>query len=434
MMQKFFHFKELGTNYKTEILAGITTFLTMAYIIVVNPAILEAAGIPKGPSMTATILSAAFGTLIMGLIAKRPFAIAPYMGENAFIAFTVVKVLGYTWQAALGAIFLAGVVFTILTLLRVRGWLAESIPVNLKYAFAVGIGLFLAFIGLNETGIVTIGVPGAPVSLGTLSKPEVLLAILGFSIMAFLTIKKIHGAIIIGIVSVTAVSIAAGITPVPSAIIGFPPSIGETFCKLDIAGVLSVNSLPVILIVFIMAFVDTIGTLIGLSARAGFLDAKGNLPQLEKPMLADALANIAAPLFGTTTAGAYIESAAGIEEGGRSGFTSVVVSILFLLALFATPYLTSTPAFAYGPALILIGCFMLKPVTNLNFSDYTELVPSFLTISLISFSYNIGVGITAGLIVYPILKTLSGRVKEVPAGLWIMAVLSLLFFIVYPYR
>jgi AGZA family xanthine/uracil permease-like MFS transporter len=433
-MHDYFRFKELGTSYKTEILAGITTFLTMAYIIVVNPAILEAAGIPKGPSMTATILSAAFGTLIMGFIARRPFAVAPYMGENAFIAYTVVKVLGYTWQAALGAIFLAGILFTILTLLRIRGWLAESIPQNLKYAFAAGIGLFLAFIGLNETGIITIGVPGAPVSLGTLSKPEVLLAILGFSVMTILTIKKVHGAIIIGIISVTTISILSGFTPIPKAIIGLPPSISDIFFKFDVKAVLSVKALPVILIVFIMAFVDTIGTLIGLSARAGFLDARGNLPQIEKPMLADALANIAAPLFGTTTAGAYIESAAGIEEGGRSGFTSVVVAILFLLALFATPFLTSTPAFAYGPALILIGCFMLKPVTHLNFTDYTELVPSFLTISLISFSYNIGVGITAGLIVYPLLKTLSGRVKEVPAGLWIMATLSLLFFIVYPYK
>lgn len=433
-MHRYFKFEELGTSYRTEILAGITTFLTMAYIIVVNPAILEAAGIPKGPSMTATILSAAFGTLIMGLLAKRPFAIAPYMGENAFIAFTVVKVLGYSWQAALGAIFLAGVVFTVLTVLRVRGWLAEAIPLNLKYAFAVGIGLFLAFIGLNEVGIVTIGVPGAPVGLGKLSNPTALLAIAGFLLISVLTVKRIHGALVIGILAVTAASVALGLTPLPHGLVSLPPSILPILGQLDIAGAFSVKAIPVVLIVFIMAFVDTIGTLIGLSARAGFLDEKGNLPDVEKPLLADALANIVAPILGTTTTGAYIESASGIEEGGRTGFTSVVVAALFLLALFFTPLLTITPAHAYGPVLILIGVFMIKPVSRLDFDDFTELVPAFLTIALISFTYNIGVGITAGLIVYPLLKLVTGRVKEVPTALWFLAAVSLLFYVVYPYH
>lgn len=433
-MHRYFDFSRHGTNYRTEILAGITTFLTMAYIIIINPAILEAAGIPKGPSMTATILSAAFGTLIMGIIAKRPFAIAPYMGENAFIAFTVVKVLGYTWQAALGAIFLSGVLFTILTLLKIRGWLAEAIPLNLKYAFAVGIGLFLTFIGLNEVGIVTLGVPGAPVSLGKLCDTNVLLAIFGFVIMAILTVKRVHGALIIGILSITVISIVLGMTPIPKSVIGLPPSLSPIFGKLDIAGVLSLKALPVVLIVFIMAFVDTIGTLIGLSARAGFLDAKGNLPDVEKPMLADAIANMIAPILGTTTTGAYIESASGIEEGGRTGFTSIIVALLFLCALFLTPILTVTPPCAYGPVLIIIGCFMIKPVAKLNFDDYTELIPAFLTIALISFSYNIGVGITAGLIIYPLLKTVSGRIKEVPVAMWFLTGISLLFFIVYPYR
>lgn len=433
-MHRYFDFSGHGTGYRTEIRAGITTFLTMAYIIIVNPAILEAAGIPKGPSMTATILSAAFGTLIMGIIAKRPFAIAPYMGENAFIAFTVVKVLGYSWQTALGAIFLSGVLFTILTVLKIRGWLAGAIPLNLKYAFAVGIGLFLTFIGLNETGIVTLGVPGAPVSLGNLGNVNVLLALIGFALMALLTVKRVHGALIIGILSITVLSIIIGVTPLPQSIVGLPPSLSPIFGKLDIAGALSLKALPVVLIVFIMAFVDTIGTLIGLSARAGFLDNNGNLPDVEKPMLADAVANMIAPILGTTTTGAYIESAAGIEEGGRTGFSSIVVAGLFLLALFLTPLLTVTPAHAYGPVLIVIGCFMIKPAARLNFDDYTELIPAFLTIALISFSYNIGVGITAGLIAYPLLKTASGRIREVPAALWFLAAMSLLFYLVYPYR
>ena len=433
-MKHYFQFEKNGTGYRQELLAGLTTFLTMAYIIVVNPAILEAAGIPKGPSMVATIHSAAFGTLIMGVIAKRPFGIAPYMGENAFIAFTVVKVLGYSWQAALGAIFLAGVVFTILTLLKVRGWLAEAIPLNLKYAFAVGIGLFLTFVGLGEIGVVTLGVPGAPVSLGNLRSLPTLLGIGGFLLTAILHVRKVRGSLILGILAVTIASILLGVTPLPESVISLPPSITPILGQLDIRGVLTLKAFPVVLIVFVMAFLDTIGTLIGLSARAGFLDAKGNLPDIEKPLLVDALANIAAPILGTTTSGVYIESASGIEEGGRTGFTAIVVAFLFLLALFFTPLLTIVPAHAYGPVLILIGSSMLSAVTKLDFDDYTELVPAFLTITLVSFTYNIGVGITAGLLVYPVLKLATGRAKEVPAAVWFLAAMSLLFYVVYPYR
>lgn len=433
-MHRYFEFARYGTSYRQEFFAGLTTFLTMAYIIVVNPAILEAAGIPKGASMTATIISASFGTLVMGVYAKRPFAIAPYMGENAFIAYTVVKVLGYPWQTALGAIFLAGVLFTLLTVLRVRGWLAEAIPLNLKYSFAVGIGLFLTFIGLNEVGIVTLGVPGAPVCLGNVCHTTVLLAVFGFGLMAWLTVKRVHGALMIGILSVTLLSIVIGVTPLPTKIAGWPASIAPIIGQLDIAGALSPKAWPVVLIVFVMAFVDTIGTLIGLSARAGFLDEKGNLPDIERPMLADALSNLVAPMLGTTTTGAYIESAAGIEEGGKTGFTSLVVAGLFLLALFLSPLLTVVPAHAYGPVLIIIGSFMIKPVARLDFDDYTELIPSFLTITLISFTYNIGVGMTAGLLSYPLLKTVTGRSKEVPPALWVLAGLSLLFYVSYPYH
>lgn len=434
IMRQYFAFAAHGTGYRQETVAGITTFLTMAYIIIVNPAILEAAGIPRGPSITATILSAAFGTLIMGVYAKRPFAIAPYMGENAFIAFTVVKVLGYPWQTALGAIFIAGVLFTFLTVFRIRSWLAEAIPQSLKYSFAVGIGLFLTFIGLNETGIVACGVPGAPVCLGKVISTPVLLAILGFAVIAWLMVRRVHGAIIIGILAVTILSVILKITPMPQQLVSFPPSPAPILMQLDIAGALSPKAFPVVLIIFVMAFVDTIGTLIGLSARAGLLDSDGNLPEIEKPMLADALANLFAPAIGTTTTGAYIESAAGIEEGGRTGFTAVVVAILFLISLFFSPIFTIVPPHAYGPALIIIGIFMISPIVRIDFSDYTELIPAFLTIVLMSFTYNIGVGMTAGLLSYPLLKTITGRRREIPIPMWLLAAMSLSFYVFYPYK
>ncbi len=433
-MEKYFEFAKHKTSYKQEVLAGIATFLTMAYIIVVNPAILEAAGIPKGPSMVATILSAAFGTLIMGVYAKRPFAIAPYMGENAFIAFTVVRVLGIPWQTALGAIFVAGVLFTVLTLTRVRGWLADTLPRSLKHSFSVGIGLFLTFIGLNLTGIVTLGVPGAPVGLGRLSQPTVLLAVFGFFIIIWLMIRKVRGAVIIGVLATTLLSFALKLTPLPASWISLPPSLGPIALHVNIADALSLKNLPVALIIFVMAFVDTVGTLIGLSARAGLLDKNGNLPKIEKPMLADALANLIAPLLGTTTTGAYVESAAGITEGGRTGFTAIVVATLFLLALFLAPILTAVPPHAYGAALVVIGIFMVSPLTQIDFNDYTELVPAFLTIVLMIFTFNIGVGMTAGLLSYPVLKTLAGKYRDVPAGMWVFAALSLLFYVFYPYR
>ncbi|HEY6839541.1 MAG TPA: NCS2 family permease, partial [Geobacteraceae bacterium] len=297
-----------------------------------------------------------------------------------------------------------------------------------------GIGLFLTFIGLNETGIVCLGTKGAPVCLGTVTDAPVLLAIGGFFLMAWLMVKGVHGAIIIGMIAVTLCSFLVGTTPPPTALVALPPSPAPILGQLDIAGALSPKGLPVVAIVFIMAFVDTVGTLIGLSSRAGLLDDKGNLPEIEKPMLADALANLAAPVLGTTTTGAYIESAAGIEEGGRTGFTALVVAALFLLSLFFAPLFTVVPPYAYGTALVIIGILMIAPISRLDFSDYTELIPAFLTIVLISFTYNIGVGMTAGLITYPLLKTITGRGREVPLPLWLLAAMSLMFFIVYPHK
>jgi AGZA family xanthine/uracil permease-like MFS transporter len=430
---KYFDLKILGTTIRREIAAGITIFVTMAYIIVVNPKILEAAGMPFGASMTATILSAFFGTILMGLYAKRPFAIAPYMGENAFIAFTVVKLMGYSWETALGAIFVSGVLFTILTLFKIRSWLAEAIPQSLKISFTVGIGLFLAFIGLNETGIVQLGIPGAPVHVGNLHKPEIMLAIFGFLLIGFLMLKHVNGAMLIGILTVTLLGFILRLVPLPIQWLSLPPPLTPIFLRLDIAGTLSWGMFSVVLTVFVMAFLDTIGTLIALGYKAEMLDENGNLPGIEKPMLVDAVATTVSSLLGTTTTGAYIESATGIAAGGRSGLTAVVTALLFLGALFFAPFFTVIPGFAYGPSLIIVGVLMIAPVAKLRFDDLSEALPAFCVITLMSFTYNIGIGMTAGFVLYPLFKVLNGKAKEVHPGMWVMAGLSMMFFIFYPY-
>ncbi len=432
-IEAYFSFAGHGTNLQREVTAGLTTFLTMAYIVVVNPAVLRAAGIPPDAAMVGTIATAVFGTVVMGLYANRPFAIAPYMGENAFIAYTVVQALGYRWQQALAAVFLGGVLFLLLTVFRLRAWLVNALPEGLRYSFAVGIGLFLTFVGFNECGIVTIGAPGAPVRAGNLISPPVLLAIAGFLLIAILLIRRFPGAILVGIVGTTILGMIAGVTPRPPAWVSAPPSLSPVFLKLDFSSLLSWSFFPVVLTIFVMAFVDTMGTLIGVSARAGFLDEKGELPQIERPMLADALATMFAPLVGTTTAGAYVESATGVEAGGRTGFAALVTAACFALTLFFSPFVGAIPPQAYGPALIVVGLLMLAPVSHFRFDDLTELIPAFGVVALMSFTYNIGIGITAGLVLYPVCKVVAGRWREVRGGLWVLGALSLLFFIFYPY-
>jgi adenine/guanine/hypoxanthine permease len=432
-MKNYFQFAKSGTGYKQEAIAGITTFLTMAYIIVVNPAILGAAGIPREASMTATILAAVIGTVIMGLYANRPFAIAPYMGENAFVAVTVVQVMGLPWQTALAAVFMAGALFILLTVTKLRTRVAESIPISLKHSFAVGIGILLAFIGLKDTGIIQLGIPDAPLMLGRLAEPKVLLSIFGIVAIATLLALRIRGAILIGIVATGLLSVIFGVATPPTRLMSLPPSIAPIFMKLDFAGAFTAAGISVVIMIFVMALVDTIGTLLGLSSRANLLDEHGNLPDIEKPMLADAIATTAAPLLGTTTTGAYIESATGIEEGGRTGFTALVVAALFLLALFFAPILTSFGPEAYGPACIIVGAFMIASVKKVNFDDYTELVPSFLTIILMSFTLNPGIGITAGFITWPLLKLFTGRYREVKFLQWLLFLMSASFYLVHPY-
>ncbi len=429
----FFGLQAAGTSLRREFLAGVTTFVTMSYIIAVNPAILKSAGIPEGPSMVATVMTAIFGTLIMGLYANRPFAIAPYMGENAFVAYTVVRVLGYRWQEALGAVFIAGVLFTALTVARVRQWMTEAVPPGLRYSFAAGIGLFLTFIGLNEAGVVALGVAGAPVRLGALNSPAVLIAVGGFVAIALLTLWRVPGAILLGILLASAAAFAAGVAQMPHRWIGAPPSPAPLLLQLDFGRTRGWGFFGVLLTIFVMALIDTLGTLVGVAARAGLLDERGHLPQIERPMLADALATTFAALVGTTTAGAYIESAAGVSAGGRTGLTAVVTAALFGVSLFFAPTVSAIPPQAYGPALVIVGAMMVAPIAKIDFDDYTELLPAFAIIALMSFTYNIGVGITAGFVLYPLFKVASGRRREVRPGLWALAGLSLLFFLFYPY-
>ncbi len=431
-IRRFFKFEELGTNFHTEIIAGVTTFSTMSYILIVNPKILAAAGMPFGASLTATILAAFVACVLMGLYANRPFGVAPYMGENAFIAYTVVLLLGFTWQQALGAIFLSGVLFFILTLLSVRPYLVNSIPKSLKLSFTVGLGLFLIFVGLINTKIIETA-QGAPVKIGDFHNPQVLLALLGLVVMIVLMTKKVKAPIFIGILAITAIALIRGDITLPQSIVCAPPSIAPIFGKLDILGILNFKALPLIFILVVLIFVDTMGTLIGVSYRGGFLDEKGNLPELHKPMYVDAFATALAAVLGTSTTGVYAESATGIESGGKSGFVAVIVGVLFLSGLFFAPLFSIIPPAAYGPALIIVGMLMFTTASKLNFEDWTEAFPAICTIVLIVFTYNVGIGMAGGFLLYPILKVLTGRNSENNPAVWFLAVMSVLFFVLYPY-
>jgi AGZA family xanthine/uracil permease-like MFS transporter len=424
-----FRVAEHGSSVRTEILGGVTTFLAMAYIIVVNPAILKFAGLPVGASTVATILVAAIGSLLMGVYANKPIAVAPYMGENAFIAFGLAA-LGVTWQQRLGAVFISGVIFLVITIAGLRTWLANAISPSLKYSFAVGIGLFLAFIGMTETGIVT-KAEAVPVKIGNLHAPEVLLAIAGFLAIMVLIVRRVRGAILIGIAGTAVLGGIFGLAHAPRGIVAMPYSIAPIALHLDIASVLRLSFLPILLTLFLMSFLDTLGTLIGVGAAGGMLDEKGNFPGLEKPMTIDAISCIVSGLLGTSTSGAYIESATGIREGARTGLAAVTTAALFALSLFFIPLVEPLQQlrFAYGPALIAVGVLMLDSIRKIDFNDLTELVPSFVTITMMIFSYNIANGLTAGLVLHPVMKLLAGRAREVSGGSIVLAVLCLVYYI-----
>lgn len=394
----------------------------MAYIIVVNPAILAAAEIPQGPSTVATILTAVFGTLLMGLYANRPYAVAPYMGENAFIAFGLAA-FGITWQQRLGAVFVSGVIFVIITLLGLRTWLADSISKSMKHSFAAGIGLFLTFIGLYEAGIVKSS-QAVPVQLGDIRSAPVLLAVFGFVLIGVLSYRRIPGAILIGMVVTAAAGSLLGVGKLPTQAFALPFTgaydLGAIAFELDVVSILRVSFLPILLTLFLMALFDTLGTLVA-------LDPEGDL---KKPMLVDALSCTFSGLVGTSTSGAYIESSTGIREGARTGLASVVTAALFALSLFFIPIFEPMQSlqYAYAPALLVVGMLMLSSIAKIDFDDLTELVPAFTTVIVMVFTFNIANGLTAGLVLYPVMKVLSGRGRELRAGTLFLAGLCVLYY------
>jgi AGZA family xanthine/uracil permease-like MFS transporter len=452
VLNRFFDIAARGSSVRREVVGGVTTFVTMAYIIVVNPAILSAAGIPVGPSAVATILTAAFGSLLMGLYANRPIAVAPYMGENAFIAFGLMA-LGATWEQRLGSVFVAGVVFLLLTVFQVRAKLANAISPSLKYSFAAGIGLFLAFIGLYETGIVTSGAaglpaaallapgqellraPDVPVKIGAFRDPRVLLAIAGFVGIVALMLRRVPGAILIGMGATVAAGSLLGFAPAPGGVFAVPFTGGYSLAPialhLDVAGVFNVSFLPVLLTLVLMSFLDTLGTLVGVGAAGNMLDKDGNFPQVERPMMVDALSCVFASLVGTSTSGAYIESATGIREGARTGLAAVVTALLFLSALFLLPLAAplQQSRYAYGPALVAVGMLMVGSARRIEFDDLTEALPAFACVALMVFTYNIANGLTAGLVLYPAAKLAAGRGRELNWGNNVLAMLCLTYFL-----
>lgn len=432
-MEKFFKLKELGTDVKTEILGGLTTFFTMAYVFIVVPKVLSVSGIPFSATLAATILVAFFGSVLMGLVANRPFAVAPYIGETAFFSYTVVLALGFTWQAALGAIFVSGLIFFILTLLKVRPWLVNSMPETMKITFTTGLGLFLLLVGLSETGIIKFTTDSIPLSVGDFHSKTVILALLTFTLILVLLARRIKGAILIGILASTAVGIMLGEVQLPSKIMSMPPSLIPTLGQLDIMSVFQLKFLPVFFIVFLLVFLDTTGCLIGLCYKANLLDKEGKLPQIERPMVCDSITTMLSSFLGSITSGAYIESATGIADGGKSGLTAIVAGILFLSGLFFAPLFAMIPAFAYGPAILIVGLMMVSVVANLNFDDVTEYMPAIFAVAVMTFSYNIGIGMAAGFILYPLVKVFSGRYKETNAATWIFAVFSVIFFVLFPH-
>ncbi|MBX2840921.1 MAG: NCS2 family permease [Flammeovirgaceae bacterium] len=449
-MNDFFKLKANKTNVKTEFLAGVTTFFTMAYIIFVNPAILAKAGMDYNSVMLATCISAGIGTLIMGLMANYPFAQAPGMGLNAFFTFSVVLTMGYTWQEGLAAVFISGIIFIVLTFSGFRKTIVEAIPNTIRNAIPAGIGLFIAFIGLNNAGIVKVNqgpildiiygaetleksqlanqviqAPSQVLEFGNLSQPEILLAIIGFFILVILMVLKIRAALLLGILITVLVGLPLGVTQIPETFTLESFSISPTFLQLDIPGLFkngngdhSIFDLVIAIVTIIISFTlvdlfDTMGTLMGTAAKGGFLDKDGKLPRIEKALMADAFATTIGALLGTSSVTTYIESGSGIVAGGKTGLTAVVVAILFFLSIFLAPIAGIIPAAATSPALILVGVLMMGTLKNINFENLEEAVPAFMIIAIMPFSYSIANGIGAGLIFYTLIKVVKGEFKVV---------------------
>lgn len=457
MLEKLFKLKENNTDVKTEVLAGITIFMTMAYILAVNPSILAETGMDHGALFTATALSAVIGTLLMALLANYPFALAPGMGLNAYFAYTVVLGMGYSWQTALTAVFVEGIIFIILSVTNVREAIFNAIPANLKAAVSVGIGLFIAFIGLQNAHIVIGGstllqlfsleqynlVNGTAATFNDIGI-TVLLAIIGVIVTGILVVKDIKGNILWGILITWILGIICQFTGlyVPNPDVGsyslLPdfsnglaiPSLMPIFGKLDLKGIFSLNFIVVIFAFLFVDMFDTIGTLIGVSAKAGMLDKDGKLPRIKGALMADALATTAGAVLGTSTTTTFVESASGVSEGGRTGLTALTTAVLFGLALFLSPIFLAIPSFATAPALIIVGFYMLTNVVNIDFSDFSEAIPCYICIAAMPFFYSISEGISMGVITYVVINLVTGKVKEKKISL-LMYVLTFLFILKY---
>ncbi|WP_415348453.1 NCS2 family permease, partial [Clostridium perfringens] len=403
-MEKFFKLKENNTDAKTEFIAGLTTFMTMAYILIVNPSILSAAGMDQGAVFTATALSAVIATLIMGLYAKLPFAQAPGMGLNAFFAYTIVIQMGYSFEFALTAVLLEGIIFILLTIFNVREAIVDSIPKGIKNAISVGIGLLIALIGLEGAGIVVHTDGGTIVSLGNIVSGSGLLAIIGLLITSVLIAKNVKGALFIGMIITAIIGIPMGITSMPSKIISMPPSIAPTFFKFDFHNIFSLDMVIALFTLLFMDMFDTIGTLVGVATKAKMLDKDGKVPNIKKALFSDAVGTTLGACLGTSTVSTFVESASGVAEGGRTGLTAVSTAFMFFLALFFAPlFAVITPAVT-ASALVLVGLFMIEPIKEIDLHDFTEAIPAFLTIIMMPFAYSISDGIVFGVISYIILK------------------------------
>ena len=420
-LESFFKLKEHGTSVKTEVLAGFTTFLTMAYIIFVNPAILSQTGMDFNAVFVATCVAAAIGTMVMGLVANYPIALAPGMGLNAYFTFAVVKGMGVPWETALGAVFISGVIFVIITSLKIREQIVNAIPHSLKLAISAGVGLFLAIIGLKGAGVIT-GSEATMVTLGNVADPTTLLAVFGFFVIVALEYRKVTGAIIIGVLLVTLLSVLLGMTEF-KGVFAAPPSIEPTFMKMDIASAINAGLIGVIFIFFFIDLFDTTGTLIGVSHRAGLLDKDGKLPRLKRALFADSTAIMAGGVLGTSSVTAYVESAAGTSVGGRTGLTAVVVALLFLAALFLSPLAGTVPAYATAPALCYVAVLMTRGLAEIDWDDLTESAPAVITAVGMPFTYSIADGIAFGFISYAVIKVLAGRFRDLSPMVLVIAAL-----------
>ena len=430
LVQKTFGLDPAKHSIRTEIIAGVTTFLTMAYILAVNPSIFSALasqGMPTDAVFTATALAAIVGCLVMSIYAKKPFGLAPGMGLNAFFVFTVCLGMGHTWQMALTAIFLEGILFILLTVTNIRKLIVDAIPLSLKRAIGAGIGLYIAFIGLKSAGII-VSSEATSVTLGSFSEPTAILAIIGLILTSVLVILKVRGGMLIGIIITTLIGIPMGVTNY-SGIVSTPPSIAPIFCKFEWAHIFSWDMLAIVFTFLFIDMFDTIGTVVGVSVKSGMVDEKGNVDGINKVLMADAVATVAGAAFGTSTTTTYIESASGVSEGGRTGLTSFTIAICFAIALLFSPLFLAIPGAATGPVLFIVGVMMAAPVKEIDWDDYSEAIPAFVTMLLMPLAYSISDGIMLGLISYVFLNTLTGKVKKVSVMMWILAILFILRYV-----